>query len=331
MRITILYNAVREDGPADELDVLNQRDSVAKSLSALGHETGFLPLSLDLAGAAADLKLKNPALVFNLAESVDKSGRLIYFAPAVLEHLQIPFTGSGSEAMFLTTNKLLTKERLQLAGLPTPEWLRNSDHKTNETGDKETLYIVKPVWEDASVGIDGRAALCSYDKARQCLKEKANTTQVCFAEQYIEGREFNLSILAAPSGPEVLPAAEIEFIDYPADRPMIVDYKAKWETGSFEYTHTVRRLDFPPADRELIEQMRMMALQCWHLFDLHGYARVDFRVDQQGRPWILEINANPCISPDSGFVAAAEKANLTFDQVIKRIIGDVPAVAGRMS
>jgi len=331
MRITILYNAVREDGPADELDVLNQRDSVAKALSALGHETGSLPLSLDLAAAAADLNLKNPALVFNLVESVDKSGRLIYFAPAMLEHLQIPFTGSGSEAMFLTTNKLLTKERLQLAGLPTPAWLSSANHATTETVDKETRYIVKPVWEDASVGIDGQAALSGYDEARQCVREKVNTAQACFAEQYIEGREFNLSILAAPNGPEILPAAEIEFIDFPADRPMIVDYKAKWETGSFEYTHTVRRLDFPPADRELIEQMRMMAFQCWHLFNLHGYARVDFRVDQHGYPWILEINANPCISPDSGFVAAAEKSNLAFDQVIKRIIGDVPAVAGRMS
>jgi len=331
MRITILYNAVSDNGPADELDVLNQRDVVARALSALGHQTDSIPLSLDLAAAAADLKQKNPTLVFNLVESVDKSGRLIYFAPALLEHLQIPFTGAGSEAMFLTTNKLLAKERIRLAGLRTPAWLSGSNCDAAETQDKETLYIVKPVWEDASVGIDSRVALTGFEDARQRLREKENGSQTYFAEQYIHGREFNLSILASPQGPLVLPAAEIEFVDFPADRPMIVDYKAKWETGSFEYTHTVRRLDFPVTDKALIEQMRRITMQCWHLFDLHGYARVDFRVDQQGCPWILEINANPCISPDSGFVAAAERADIRFDQVIQNIITDIPDMSANLS
>ena len=65
-----------------------------------------------------------------------------------------------------------------------------------------------------------------------------------------------------------------------------------------------------------------IALQCWKLFELRGYARVDFRVDAHNRPWVLEVNANPCISPDSGFVAASQKAGLTFEQVIDRIITD---------
>ena len=65
-----------------------------------------------------------------------------------------------------------------------------------------------------------------------------------------------------------------------------------------------------------------MALRCWRLFKLSGYARVDFRVDSGNRPWVLEINANPCLSPDSGFFAAAARAGLSFREVVKRIVDD---------
>jgi D-alanine-D-alanine ligase len=65
-----------------------------------------------------------------------------------------------------------------------------------------------------------------------------------------------------------------------------------------------------------------MALRCWHLFGLRGYARVDYRVDQEGKPWILEINSNPCLSPDSGFPAATEQARLRYEEVVGRIVED---------
>jgi D-alanine-D-alanine ligase len=324
MVVVILYNAVESGSSADELDVLNQLDAVSKALSSLGYEVEALPLTLNLSAAAAELTKKRPAFVFNLVETVDSAGRLIYFAPALLEHLKIPFSGADSEAMFLTTNKLLTKERLKAAELPTPEWFVHMHPPPPSYIHGDITYIIKPVWEDASVGIDGHAALAAADKIAAVLKEHYDSSASCFAEKYIHGREFNLSVLSSQSGPEVLPAAEIEFIDFPADRPKIVDYKAKWETESFEYKHTVRRLDFPEKDKLLIDQMRVMALKCWQVFNLRGYARVDFRVDSEGRPWILEINANPCISPDSGFVAACEKAGLTFKEVIERIIWDLP-------
>ncbi|TFG95506.1 MAG: hypothetical protein E4H13_13325, partial [Calditrichales bacterium] len=144
-----------------------------------------------------------------------------------------------------------------------------------------------------------------------------------FVESYIPGREFNISILADNGKPEVLPVAEIEFVDFPPDKPMIVDYRAKWETDSFEYQHTVRSFDFPDTDESLFAELRVITAKCWEIFDLRGYARVDFRVDENGKPWVLEINANPCISPDSGFVAAAERAGINFNTVIKRIINDM--------
>ena len=127
----------------------------------------------------------------------------------------------------------------------------------------------------------------------------------CFAEAYIDGREFNLSLLASKAGPQVLPPAEIRFEDYPEGKTRIVGYRAKWHESSFEYLHTVRSFEFPPEDDELLSRLKDLAVRCWSLFDLRGYARVDFRVDRDGRPWVLEVNVNPCLSPDAGFFAAA--------------------------
>ena len=144
----------------------------------------------------------------------------------------------------------------------------------------------------------------------------------CFAELYIDGREFNLSLLAGNTGPEVLPPAEILFHDYPPDMAKVVDYRSKWVEDSFEYLHTPRSFDFSKKDEPLIQRLKDMAIHCWNIFGLRGYARVDFRVDENSQPWILEVNTNPCLSPDGGFSAAVEQAGLTFNQAIERIVQD---------
>jgi D-alanine-D-alanine ligase len=145
---------------------------------------------------------------------------------------------------------------------------------------------------------------------------------VCFAEAFVEGREFNLSVLAGPQGPQVLPPAEIRFEGFGADQPRIVGYRAKWDANSHEYHHTPRSFEFGAEDGPLLDRLQALALQSWQLFGLRGYARIDFRVDNQGQPWILEINANPCLSPDAGFAAALREAGIDFTQAVKRIIAD---------
>jgi D-alanine-D-alanine ligase len=120
----------------------------------------------------------------------------------------------------------------------------------------------------------------------------------------------------------VLPIAEMCF-DYPADKPRILGYRAKWDTESFEYQHTQRR--FLAADQDVDLQRRLIDIgkKCWSVFGLKGYARIDFRVDSSGQVFVLEMNANPCISDDSGFVAAAIQGGLTQQQLIQRIIDAV--------
>ena len=101
----------------------------------------------------------------------------------------------------------------------------------------------------------------------------------------------------------------------PPGKPRIVDYAAKWHAGSFEFCNTVRRFEFDAADRPLLARLEDVAKACWRLFGLRGYARVDFRVDAAGRPWVLEVNVNPCLSPDAGFAAAAARRGLDLPAV----------------
>ena len=323
-RIIILHADIPEDAPEDEKDVFQQVKSVSDAITEMDFKPVALPISLNLEKAREDIEKIKPKAIFNLVESLAGTGRFIYMAPALLEFLKIPFSGAGSETMILTTNKILTKERLKSSDIATPDWLIQPKNIAEIQFDPP--YIVKPVNEDASVGLDETSYASTRDKAIELLKMNGDTYGTCFIEKYIEGREFNISILADSAGPFVLPPAEIKFVDFPENKPHIVGYRAKWEMDSFEYRNTIRTFDFDKKDKSLIKKLSRISLDCWYLFRLHGYARVDFRVDSAGHPWVLEINANPCISPDSGFIAAANEAGLNYTDVIRRILSDIPGL-----
>jgi D-alanine-D-alanine ligase len=118
----------------------------------------------------------------------------------------------------------------------------------------------------------------------------------------------------------VLPVAEIHFVDYPEGKPHLVGYRAKWADDSFEYHHTPRSFDFGDRDHELVSDLSELARRACAEFGVGGYARVDFRVDENGRPWILELNTNPCLSPDAGFMAAAARAGYDLESVADALL-----------
>jgi D-alanine-D-alanine ligase len=319
----ILHHSLSSDALPDEVDVLVQASAVSDALKSLGYETHTVSLGLDIKALAARLGRLKPVIVFNLVESLDNDGRLIHLACSILDHLGIPYTGAGTEAMFLTSNKVLAKAWMKGAGIPTPEWVVPGSVSESDLPFPDT-YIIKTLWEEASIGIDKESVrdVANLPELMTALGERSRILRKpCFAERFIDGREFNLSVLGSRHGAQVLPPAEITF-SFPDDRRKMVDYKAKWDEDSVEYKCTQRSFVFEAGDAGLLEELSAVAARCWKAFELRGYARVDFRVDGQGRPWVLEINANPCISPDSGFVAASEKAGLSYPEVIAGIISD---------
>ncbi|MBX3375625.1 MAG: hypothetical protein KF678_01315 [Phycisphaeraceae bacterium] len=324
MRVVLFHDEVRPGAPADEQDVLVQMDAIAAALADIGHESCRIPCTLNLEAVANSLRDAKPHLVFNLVESIDGQGRLIHLGPSLLESLRLPFTGCSAAAMVATSCKPLSKLVLQGARIDTPDW-HVLDSLSSNTAVVPGRYILKSSWEHASRGLDD-ASIVNITKPDQLAAAlKARLPMLAgdgFAEAYIDGREFNLSILAG----EVLPPAEIVFDGFDPAKPRIVDYAAKWDAASPEYTGTPRRFEFPSADRALLDDLRSVALKCWHCFGLRGYARVDFRVDGEGRPWVLEVNANPCLSPDAGFAAAVAQAGCEYREAIRRIVEDARRV-----
>jgi D-alanine-D-alanine ligase len=323
VKVVLLHDELSATAREDELDVFVQADAIGDALAVLGHAAERIPFSLNLPRVTEALRRCDPDCVFNLVEAVEGHGRLVFLGPALLDHLNLPYTGAGTEAMFTSSSKLLTKRLLRGAGILTPPWVTLGEPvwAAAATG----RYIIKLVWEEGSVGLEDDAIVEAVSAARlreRMLERAALLRGDVFAEAYIAGREFSVAVLAGPDGPEVLPPAEMQFVDFPAGQPRIVGYRAKWDAGSFEYHHTPRRFDFPPRDQPLLAELCRRARACWDLLGLRGYARVDFRVDEAGQPWVLEINANPCLSPDAGFAPAGERAGLSFPHVVARILAD---------
>jgi len=329
MKVVILYDRIaREGSNPDQSDALVQAEAIGRALSDLGHESVDMTFSMDIKAFLKEIGEAYPQLVFNLVESVEGHGRLIHFPASILDLLGIPYTGAPADALYLTSSKILSKKIFAGAGIPTALFYSPGALKKKSiplTGP----YIIKSVWEHASVGLEESSVLSVKSSGQLLAEMEKRHDQLggdCFAEQFIDGREFNLSILASQEGPEVLPPAEMRFVDYPPGKWKVVGYRAKWDDASFESLHTQRSFEFAKSDRPLLQKLADTAKRCWHLFDLKGYARVDFRVDEENQPWVLEINANPCLSPDAGFVAAASQAGLSYRQVVERIIQDAESL-----
>jgi D-alanine-D-alanine ligase len=333
MRIILLHDEVGTGSSPDELDVLAQMDAIEAALSDLGHRSSRAACTLDLAAARQLILSSGADLVFNLVESLAGHGQLIHFAPALLDALAIPYTGCPAEAVWMTSNKLAAKRAMLAADIPTPRHFTLFDL---ERGGEVPggRYIIKSVWEHASRGLDEDSVLDASASDRLLDALRARLPQLGgegFVEAYVEGREFNLSLLGGSIGDAgsssttnctILPPAEIVFEEYAAGKPRVVGYRAKWEERSFEYNHTPRRFDFAAADQPLLLRLGELAHDCWRCFGLRGYARVDFRIDQAGRPFVLEVNTNPCLSTDAGFSAALRRAGLDFRDAVARIISD---------
>ena len=310
-----VLHAATESRP-DELDTIAAAKAVAGALVRLGFATEVIGLDHDLAGIDALLP-RRPLLVFNLVDAVGGDCRLAPMVPARLDALGLPYTGAGTTAWLDTLSKIGTKLKLERAGLPTPEWSADGSGLR-----ADARVIVKPVWEHGSLGIGPDSVVLGADAARAIAERTLRWDTEHFAETYIDGREFAAAMMEGPEGVEVLPIRETVFQGFDDGEPLITDYDAKWTPGSQPFIGTPRRFGIEKEEPELAAELTRISLACWDLFRLGGYARVDFRVDPAGAPFILEVNMNPCISDDAGFAASAVEAGLSYDEMIGRIVDD---------
>lgn len=322
MKVVLLASRPAPDAGPDDLDTLAQAAALTRALAELGHSTARADFSLDLPAAARALASASAGAVVNLVESVDGNARLIHLAPALLEDLGLAYTGSDQAAVLLSNHKVLGKRLLAPHGIPTPAWIDRPALLRGAPLPRGPL-IVKSVTEHASTGLDDASVLTPADPA-QLLAALDRAAErhggEWFAEAYAPGREFNVALLDSPEGPQVLPVAEMLFTNFAPDRPRVVGYAAKWDEASADYAGAVRNFEFPAGDDSLLESLARLARGVWDAFGLAGYARVDFRADEAGRPLVIDVNANPCLSPDAGFAAALTRANIPYPAAVARIL-----------
>lgn len=292
--------------------------AVTAALIALGHRPAGVPLGNDPAAFLTRLAATAPELIVNLCEGLWGESRLELHAAALLELTGLPVTGSGPLCLGLTQDKLLTKELLLASGLSTPRHLLvRCGEPLPARIDLVFPLIVKPRSEDASQGITEASVVDDPAALRaQVAYVHCTYCQDALIEEFIVGRELNAAILGNGAAAVVLPLSEIRF-DPELARP-IVSYAGKWLEDSADYRGTVPACPAVLAETEEVA-VRTAALAAFRAMGCRDYARIDIRL-RDGIPWILEVNANPDISPEAGLARSAAAAGLDYPALVGHII-----------
>jgi D-alanine-D-alanine ligase len=320
----ILRSEPQREATTDAFDLDDQAETIAHGAHANGLATTVLELSSDLAHTREELQRLDPRFVFCLVESFNGSDVLSYIGPALLEELRVPFSGGGSHSFFLTSDKVLAKRMLRARGVRTPDWVAESEESlTIDIAGRE--YIVKPRCLDASlhIGQDSVIEVSDLVQLRQSLADRRREHGIeFFAEAFVKGREFNVSLLGSKKGCDAFDPAELVFEGYEArGLRHIYGYEAKWRSDSFDYQNVFLRFTGAHGG-PLSAEIEAMARDCWSLFGLRGWARVDFRVDDGGAPHVIEVNCNPCITKYSSFMLALRHHGFDEAFLVRRLMED---------
>jgi D-alanine-D-alanine ligase len=318
MKVTIIHavDAV-EPPPVDPV-----LDQVAGALKGAGHAVSMLAVDRDLARSVEALTADKPDLVFNLAESFEGKSALEGSVAGLLNLIDLRYTGSSPTGLMLAGDKSISTKVLRANGVKTPESTTLFRGNVESAGKLSFPLIVKPPQEDASLGITGKSVVNDLQELFQQLDAlHGEYASPILVEEFIDGREFYVGVLGNDR-PVALPPMEMDFTGFPADRPRIASWAAKWgddgEGSGAEYAGT--KSVFPDLDDELVERLHAVAIAAFQALRLRDYARVDMRVNPAGEVFVLEINPNCYLEKEAEFARAAGKHGLEYDALIARIV-----------
>jgi D-alanine-D-alanine ligase len=321
-KVAVLYNAptLPPDHPdsASEADVVEVARVVAESLVRHDFDAWPLPVSLPIGKVLGKLANPAPDVVFNLVEGFGGGSIGEAHVSGLLELLGLAYTGCPPEAQALCQSKAKTKALLKGLGLPTAPFavVRSGEPIPRWAGPWPVL--LKPEAEDASLGIDQSSVV----RTAEAIVEGVARLRVRYGrevliEAYLPGREFNVGVLALPD-PMALPVAEILY-EVPNGSWPILTYAAKWDEGSVEDLNS--RPSCPAAVEPALEdQIAHLAVEAFGATGCRDYARVDFRLDADGSPMILEVNPNPDIGPKAGWARALRASGLDYEATLARLV-----------
>lgn len=317
MRIALLHTKEAADPPEDP--VLGQLE---EAMRERGHDPVRVPVDRDVESLVAALRREEPELVFNLAESFDGKSALESNVAALLNLLGLRYTGSSPSGLTVAGDKTLTKKVLSFHSIRTPQFATVYRGAVDWAGDLHFPVIIKPPQEDASLGITSKSVVHDVKGLLETMERmQKEFQQPALVEEYVEGREFYVGVLGN-SNVEALPVIELDFSAFPADRPKIASWEAKWGddgAGSgAEYAGT--KSVFPVTVKpELITRMQAVAVECFDALRLRDYARIDLRVTDAEEIYVIEVNPNCYLERESEFARAAKEHGLQYPALIARI------------
>ena len=311
MKIGVLFDGMSALGVNPDGLILESVEAVENAIADWGNEHVRIPVNPDGRWVERVRRAKFD-LVFNLCEGIDGVAALEPMVISVLELFGIPFTGNTSTTAALCLRKNVVNTVLDRAGLPVPRWALA--RKGDDFSSVGFPAICKPAAEDASIGIEQRSVVRSSRALAARVEAMHERWDEVLVQRYIDGREINVGVVDG----EVLPIAEINFGEMPRGMWKIVSYQSKWITGSEE---DVGATPSCPADLspDLTRELERIAVNAWRAVGGQGYGRVDMRIDSTGRPWLLEVNPNPDISPDAGLARMARVAGMDYNALIRRV------------
>lgn len=323
LKIAIIFNEPSRDryGEMGEskavASVLEEVRPVHRALTELGYSVAKIPLRPPLELVEEKIRALETDLVFNLFEGFEGRPETEAMVADMLCGLGIPFTGNPPSTLSLALDKAKTKEVLESDGVRTPKYQSLSP---------ENLYlfhlnfpcIVKPLGEDASHGLSEESVVSNIDQLeKQVTKISQHFRGNTLVEEFLEGREFNVTVLGNKE-PFALPVAEMVYY-LPPELPKLLTFAAKWHEESLYYKGTRATCPAEIGEQER-EQISQTALTAFKLLGCRGYARVDMRLDAEEVPNVLEVNPNPDISPGYGAARQAKAAGMTYSQLIEKIV-----------
>lgn len=313
LKISVLHYQPKGD-PVDPVV-----EHVARALKELGHTPTLVGVHDRVSDLLLQLEKAGGDLVFNVCETFADDYRLEVNVAAVMEMARVKFTGSGTTGLLLAQDKTLAKQLLEYHEVGTPRFA-SFDGETFETNGRMGFpLIVKPARSDASIGIGRHSVVKDWDQLTARVREiRKELNDEAFAEEFIDGREVYVGVVGPTTRPEILPIVELDFGNWDPKQPKVSDRAIKFGPVS-EGSPQLRMAD--DLDSTLVARIERAALLAYRALKIRDYARVDLRIDARtGEPYVLELNPNPYLDEDSELAMAAEAANITYTQLIARIV-----------
>jgi D-alanine-D-alanine ligase len=294
--------------------------NVLNALSQLGHPAEHLAIFDDLDLLQQKVQRFEPDVIFNLADQFKNNRAFDQNIVSFLAMHGMAFTGCGSTGLTLCKHKGISKKILSYHRIHTPDFVTLARGKRIARPRRLKFPIlVKPLKEEASLGIS-QASFVETDeqfKERvQFIHDKYDNDVI--AEEYIEGRELYVSLLGNHRL-EVFPIRELVFKEVPPDEPKIATYKAKWDE-EYRKRWGLQNQFAEGLDPVVVTNIQQTCKRIYHLLTIDGYARLDLRVTANNQVYFIEANPNPILAEDEDFAQSALKANLSYPQLIERII-----------